>query len=510
MSKRKLSTKVTSRKVLTLEDRIKVIERCEAGGSSRQVGDEFGCGRSQIQTIMKQKDEILQKWHEGMNADVKYLVPRNLVYADVDEHVFGFFNRARSKNMPITGPMLKEEALSFASQNGHDNFQASEGWLSAFLKRHKIKFVALCGEAAEVPEGVVDDFKARLPLLLQGYKPEDIYNCDESGLYFRGIPTKSFIKSGDSCSGVKVLKERITVLFTVSSVGEKMKLLVIGKSNNPRSFKNHQKHHLPVVYKANSKAWMTSSIFVEYLQSLNNRMRIQNRNILLLMDNCPSHPDINLSNIKISFLPKNTTSKLQPLDAGIIQMTKTNYRKLMMREIRLAIEECDTVSDVAKKVTVLDAIINLSIAWNRVPAESIKRCFYKCGFPDLDVTPETEVQPEDCTELFQDILEVPWQEFVQMDENIATESSEQCSEVSTDKCTASTDESLDQDPVEIEEPITLEEAAKMMKRIRNVCLNNETMMKHATTLQHYLEQESIEQKLKQMKQTKIQDFFKKC
>ena len=101
MSKRKLSEKPKSRKLLTLEDRIKVIERWESGASSRQVGNEFGYSRSQIQTIMKQKDEILQKWYERMNAEVKYLVPRNLVCADVDKHVFDFFNRARAKNMPV-------------------------------------------------------------------------------------------------------------------------------------------------------------------------------------------------------------------------------------------------------------------------------------------------------------------------------------------------------------------------------------------------------------------------
>ena len=116
-------------------------------------------------------------------------------------------------NMPVSGPMFKEEALSFASQNGHDNFKASEGWLTAFLKRHKIKFATLCGEAAEVSKVVVDDFKSKLPSILEGYKPGDIYNCDESVLYFRGIPTKSFVYSGGSCSGVKVLKERITVVW---------------------------------------------------------------------------------------------------------------------------------------------------------------------------------------------------------------------------------------------------------------------------------------------------------
>lgn len=104
-------------------------------------------------------------------------------------------------------------------------------------------------------------------------------------------------------------------------------------------------------------------------------------------------------------------------------------------------EECDTVTDKAKKVTVLDAIVNLCLSWNkvqsdniknRVQSDSIKKCIYNCGFPNLDDVAQAETQPEDYTELFQDILEVPWQEFVNVDENIATEPDGQCSEVPTD------------------------------------------------------------------------------
>ena len=184
----------------------------------------------------------------------------------------------------------------------------------------------------------------------------------------------------------------------------------------------------------------------------------------------------------------------------------------MMKEILLAMEECDTVTDIAKKVTVLDAIVNLYLTWYRVHSNSIKKCFYNCGFPNLDDVAEAETQPEDCIELFQYILEVPWQEFVNVDENIATEPDGQCSELPTDlqESASSSVENMDQDPIEIESPPTLQEAAKMMKRIRNVCLNNDTMMKHATVLQHYFEQESIELKMKQARETKIQDFFKKC
>jgi hypothetical protein len=64
---------------------------------------------------------------------------------------------------------------------------------------------------------------------------------------------------------------------------------VIGKSLNPRCFKNINKSALPVTYRANSKAWMRSDIFIEWLKYLDNYFRIKNKKILLLIDNAGSH-----------------------------------------------------------------------------------------------------------------------------------------------------------------------------------------------------------------------------
>lgn len=56
----------------------------------------------------------------------------------------------------------------------------------------------------------------------------------------------------------------------------------------------------------------------------------ENRKIIMFLDNAASHPNDEYSNIKLAFLPPNTTSVLQPLDAGIIQAFKLSYRKLLL------------------------------------------------------------------------------------------------------------------------------------------------------------------------------------
>src|SRR5438034_1380287 len=111
---------------------------------------------------------------------------------------------------------------------------------------------------------------------------------------------------------------------------------------------------------------MRTDIFVEWLNYLNNYFCTMNRKIVLLIDNAGSHFNTKrlqkensddssedesdneqgsnqnsnknkrtmqnnskkipkLSNIKLIYLPPNTTAHLQPIDAGIIHSFKTKY-----------------------------------------------------------------------------------------------------------------------------------------------------------------------------------------
>ena len=90
---------------------------------------------------------------------------------------------------------------------------------------------------------------------------------------------------------------------------------------------------LPVSYKSNKKAWMTSAIFEDFVLALDKSL---SQPSVLLLDNASVHGiagEKTLQHLKIVFLPPNTTSRTQPCDAGIIQALKLRYRKAMVDQV---------------------------------------------------------------------------------------------------------------------------------------------------------------------------------
>jgi hypothetical protein len=82
-------------------------------------------------------------------------------------------------------------------------------------------------------------------------------------------------------------------------VGEMEKPLVFGKAAKPRCFKNLKLNNLPVLW-GNKKACMTAATMEEWLNKFNARMKKENRNAILFLDNATCHPKVTLSNAKIA------------------------------------------------------------------------------------------------------------------------------------------------------------------------------------------------------------------
>ncbi|XP_019636442.1 PREDICTED: tigger transposable element-derived protein 4-like [Branchiostoma belcheri] len=281
------------RKPLTLQQRVEVIRVHDlTNKSSRKLAEQFSCGKTQIEGILKRKREILEDFESNTPLDRKRLkVTGN---EELNMLVWEWFKDAKARRLPVSGPMLQVKALQFAKDLGKSEFKASNGWLESFRKRHNVAFGTMSGERGDVPAQVAGSWKERLPSL---------------------------------CEGCKRSKDRITIMFCANLLGEKEKPLVIGKSRNPRCFKNVNVKSLPVHYYNNRTAWMTSGIFEDWLKKFDRKLGREKRKGLLFLDNATSHPELQLRNLKLIFFPPNTTSVLQPMDQGIIQTTKTKYRK---------------------------------------------------------------------------------------------------------------------------------------------------------------------------------------
>ncbi|KAI0997242.1 hypothetical protein K3495_g10944 [Podosphaera aphanis] len=80
----------------------------------------------------------------------------------------------------------------------------SNGWLGSFKKRHGIKSRPRHGEDGSVNEAVVAQQLAQVQELATEYHPDDIYNCDESGLFWKMILERGL--STTSVTGSKIIR----------------------------------------------------------------------------------------------------------------------------------------------------------------------------------------------------------------------------------------------------------------------------------------------------------------
>lgn len=384
------------KRMLTLKEKIEILNWHEQNKVSvRNVATKFEIGKTQAANIIQKKEEIMKKWHECGNNTVK----RNFLKTNglkIDQLTYEWFIKARNKNIPLSGPIVRSKAKDIADTLNIENFKASEGWLEKFRLRHNIAFKCISGEAASVDKEDVTNFAAKVPLIIRGYDAKNIYNADETGLFFRALPNKTLALKKEKCQGGKMSKDRLTVLHCVSMAGEKEKLLVIGKSARPRAFRKLGVNALPVNWQSNKKAWMTCDIMKEWLLQFDRRMGIQKRKILLFLDNAASHPkDLQLTNIKIIFLPPNTTAFCQPLDQGIIKNFKMFYRMMILHTLA-QMDTVYSVQNLIKTVDQLDAIYFMTKAWDQVTDTTIQNCFRKATFRfNNDDTPREEYEPED-------------------------------------------------------------------------------------------------------------------
>lgn len=413
-----------ARKVVTLETKLAILKKLEEGMRVKDIAGSFDMAATTVVTIRKDRDKIIASAKHATPLSAKIVTKHRPAIMEDMERLLSLWvdDMCSRDDSPMTNKAIQEKALSLyedllvrdtetAGPSGsasHPPFHASKGWLSNFKQRFSLHSVKQTGEAASADKAAASDY---LPVFLDiiakgGYTAQQVFNADETGLYWKRMPTKTVISRNEKkAPGHKASKDRVSLLFGGNAAGDfKLKPVLIHHSENPRALKGHTKASLPVIFRSSKRGWMNSHTFQvwftdHFCPAVERYCHEKNlaHKALLLVDNAPSHPK-NLSymseNVRVEFIPKNTTALLQPMDQGIIATFKAYY---LRRTFKKMIEAVDTneslsITQFWKQFNIKDGIDIIAESWNEVKESTMnavwKKIWPECvhnfaGFPQV-------------------------------------------------------------------------------------------------------------------------------
>lgn len=206
MPPKRLSTSETDkkrcRKSVTLETKLEVLRRIEAGEKIVEICKAMGLPKSTIQTIRDKKQDIKTYLQSAAPLNVSRLTRQKKMYYKKNEKTIDYMD-------------LKFKYFRKFVKNGDTDvsaedvtFQASQGWFEKFKNKFNLHNLKMKGEAASADEAASKEYPNILKRILErgGYKPEQVFNVDETGLYWMRMSDRAYISF--SCKQNRHLMKR--------------------------------------------------------------------------------------------------------------------------------------------------------------------------------------------------------------------------------------------------------------------------------------------------------------
>ena len=345
--------------VLTVENKLEIIDLLRKGTSYTVISEKYGIGRSTI-TNIKNNEAKLKSFKEKMTEmGIKEITTKSMkigAFEKLDEALYIWFRQQREKDMPISGSLLTEKAKVLYGRLYPDSstvFCASTRFKWQFCKRHNLLSISIQGEQGSADVLFACEFQHDFSEVLSEYSTEQVFNCDET-----------------------------------------------------RCFTRAEMNNLPVVYKAQKNAWVNCTIFSfwfheKFVPHVQEELRKIGKEpkAVLIMHNCAAHPDEELlisrdGLVKALFLPPNVTSLILLMDQGVLEALKWRYRKSLLRDILLSDDEVD-IAQFLKAINMKHVIEKVAVSWDEISADTIRKSWRK--LVPLDASENNASSPDDGT-----------------------------------------------------------------------------------------------------------------
>ncbi|XP_051868769.1 tigger transposable element-derived protein 1-like [Pristis pectinata] len=400
------------RKGISLDIKLNILQRFDAGEKLSAIAKTLGLATSTVATIRDNRDKIQASAQIATPLSARTLYfHRSEVMLNMERLLSLWIKDQTQDNVPLSTNVIQAKAKSLYDELLKEEgsaaqgkpFLASKGWFDRFRKRFNLHKV----QSTDVETAI--NYPSDLKKVIDEgeYMPEQVFNVDETGLFWKRMPDRTFISKEEKATpGFKASNDRLTLLIGGNAAGDfKLKPVLVYSCENPRALKGYAKPNLPVIWRSNRKAWMTVTIFQDWfinyfcpaVEKYCAKHHICNK-ALLILDNAPCHP-LNLNdlsnNVRVEYLATDTASLLQPMDQGVIANFKRYYLRKTFKQLINATdrEGKPTVREFWKSFNIMNAIDNIAESWDEVKVSTMngvwKNIWPECinnfsGFPPAE------------------------------------------------------------------------------------------------------------------------------
>ncbi|XP_043830605.1 tigger transposable element-derived protein 1-like [Dromiciops gliroides] len=401
------SEKKVQRKSISLEKKIEIIKRVEAGEMKSEVARSFGLAQSTLKSILNQAERVKASVHNSSNLTAaKVTRIRSSVMEKMENMLSIWVDNMMQHHMPLSQALIMQKALSLfdhlkaqAGEESSKTFVASRGWFEKFKKRNKINSIRITGETSSADIKTAAEFPAVLKAVVErgNYSPNLVFNVSETGLFWKRLPSRALPREEKDAADFKATKDRLTILLGSNALGNiKLKPLLVYHSETPKHMRGFSKLNLPVIWKSNRKAWVTTDMFNDWIvnhfcpvvQCYCTEYGLEPKALLVLDSSMGSLSNFDSLQtclpIQVLFFPPNTASLLQPMDQGVFAVFKAYYFRCtfsQLLEVNTSNKQL-TIREIWKDYNIMKAIDNIKIAWAEVNSHCLSGVWRKV-WPDL-------------------------------------------------------------------------------------------------------------------------------